>query len=112
MDWARPLTQSPELGFGLLFFPSLEDFDFMPPPAARHGCYAAVRTLLHSPTTDATTPQAFVPSQSRLASSHSFRRARPASVPSAADRCPLQTDLKCGARPAPAGFANTGHPPW
>ena len=26
--WARPLTQSPELGFGIFFFPSLEDFDF------------------------------------------------------------------------------------
>jgi hypothetical protein len=37
--------------------------------------------------------------------------ARPASNPSASDRCPLQTDLECGAHPAPAAFADTDHPP-
>src|ERR1035438_5265161 len=44
----------------------------LPPAALSGGCCAAVRTLLHSPTTDATTPPASAPSQSRLASSHSF----------------------------------------
>src|ERR1700758_4241591 len=73
-------------------FPSLEDFDFMRPPASLPGdCCATVRTLLHSPTADAATPPAFTPWQSPLVSSHSFHRALPVSSPSVADRCPLQT---------------------
>src|ERR1017187_5436726 len=47
-------------------------------PASRSGgCCATVRRLLHSPTTDAARRLAFVPSQSRLASSHFSRHARP-----------------------------------
>ena len=59
-SWARRLTQSPELGFGHLFFPSLEDFDFMPPSASLPGggC-AVVRRLLRSPTGGAAIPTAF-----------------------------------------------------
>src|SRR6266496_4361244 len=98
--------------WALVYFPSSEDFDFMLPPAALSGgCCATVRTLLHSPTSDAATPPTFAPSQSPLASSHSSRHARPASNPSAADHCPLQTDPKCGALPAPAECADTDRLP-
>src|SRR5437762_14354957 len=55
---ARRLTQSPELGFGLLSFSSWSDFDFdfgfafcftrLPPPSFG-GCCATARTLLRSP---------------------------------------------------------------
>src|ERR1700675_1162562 len=49
--WARRLTQSPELGFGLLSFPSSECFDFMPRRASLSaGCGATARRLLRSPT--------------------------------------------------------------
>jgi hypothetical protein len=44
---ARRLTQSPELGFGLLLFLSKNVFDFMLQPALLSaGCGAAVHTLL------------------------------------------------------------------
>ena len=56
-------TQLPQLSFG--------------------GCCATVRTLLRSPTDDAATPPAFLPSPRWLASSRLFHRAPPASVPSA-----------------------------
>jgi hypothetical protein len=46
-------------------------------------CCATVRTLLRSPTDDAATPPAFSQSLRWLASSRSFHRAPPASVPSA-----------------------------
>ena len=60
---ARPLTQSSELGVWAFVFPSLEDFDFMLPPASLPGdCCATVRTLLRSPTNDAAIPRAFAPS--------------------------------------------------
>jgi hypothetical protein len=74
------------------------------PAVASLGCCAVVRRPLRSPTSDAARPRAFVRSRSPLVSSHSSRRARPASNPSAADRCPLQTAPECGAPPAPAGF--------
>jgi hypothetical protein len=49
--WARPLTQSPELGFGLLFFPSWSDFDFVLPlllRSCRHWhSIAVVQGLVH-----------------------------------------------------------------
>src|SRR5208337_993585 len=53
-SWARRLTQSPELGFGLLLFLSKKSFafDFMRPPASLSGC-ATVRKPLRSPTNDA-----------------------------------------------------------
>src|ERR1700730_16195166 len=58
--WSRRLTQSPELGFGLLSFPSAECFDFMPRRASLSaGCCATARRLLRSPTGDAITPLAF-----------------------------------------------------
>src|ERR1700687_3477559 len=62
--WARRLTQSPELGFGLLSFPSSECFDFMLRPASLSACCCATaRRLLRSPTGDAITPPAFWPSR-------------------------------------------------
>src|ERR1700686_960787 len=58
--WARRLTQSPELGFGLLLFLSKNAFDFMQRTALLSGCCSArVRRLLHSPTSDAATPLTF-----------------------------------------------------
>src|ERR1017187_4736508 len=61
-SWARRLTQSPELGFGLLLFLSKNVFDFMQPPALLSDCCCAtVRRLLHPPTSDAAKPQAFSP---------------------------------------------------
>jgi len=63
-SWPRRFTQSPELGFTLLIFLSQRCFGFMPrSPAAGVGGCAAVRTLLRSPTGDAATPPAFVPSR-------------------------------------------------
>ena len=66
--WARPLTQSPELGFGLVSFLFLEWFLFVfvfrsmrLSPLSFGCCCAMVRTLLRSPTGDATTPPAFLP---------------------------------------------------
>src|SRR4051812_34472481 len=64
----------------------------LPSASLSGGCCATVRTLLRLPTSDAATPPAFVLSQSPPASSHSCHHARPASDPSAAGRCPLQTD--------------------
>src|SRR4029077_13039440 len=53
--WARPLTQSPKLGFGLLSFLSWNGFVFTRRRRRSLGCcYARVRTLLRSPTGDAT----------------------------------------------------------
>ncbi len=78
----------------------------LPPASLPSGCCAAVRTPLYSPTTDAARPPACVPWQSRLASSHSSRPARPVSGPTVADRCPLQTGPECGAHLAPAAFAD------
>src|SRR5580692_6520578 len=67
--WARRLTQSPELGFGLLSFLFLERFCFTRPQLLSLGCCCAmVRTLLRSPTGDATTPPAFSRSPRWLAS--------------------------------------------
>jgi hypothetical protein len=98
----RRSPRNSALGFA---FPSLEYFDFMLPPAflPNEGC-AAVRTLLHSPTSDAARRLTSVPWQSRLAFFRSSRHTRPASTPNVADRCPLQTVPECGALPAPAAF--------
>src|SRR5215467_6117521 len=69
--WPRRLTQSPELGFGFCLFSSWSDFDFvfcvslltrLPQPSLGC-CCARVRTLLRSPTDDATTPPVFSPWQ-------------------------------------------------
>ena len=58
--WARPLTQSPELGVLDFVFPFSECFCFTPLPAWPCGrCCATVRTPLRSPTGDAATPRAF-----------------------------------------------------
>src|SRR5579864_4011316 len=88
--WARPLTQSPELGFGFCLFSSWNDFDFVLPFCFTRllrrclaGYCAAVRTPLRSPTDDATTPPAFSRWQRSPVSSRFFHRARPASGPSA-----------------------------
>jgi len=87
--WPRPLTQSPELGFGFCLFSSLERFGFCfrffkrLPQASLGCCCATVHTLLRSPTDDAVTPPAFLPWPQSLASSHFSRRARPVSIPSA-----------------------------
>jgi len=89
--WARPLTQSPELGFGFDLY-SLPGtvlifcfvFRSTRLPASRFDCCCAtVRTLLRSPTGDAATPPAFWPWPRWLASCRSCRRARPALAPNA-----------------------------
>src|ERR1700686_1583380 len=72
------------------------------------GCYAVVHSLLRSPTTCAAERPTFVPPQRPLASWHSFLRARPASVPSAANRCPVQRAPECSARLAPSAFLDSG----
>jgi hypothetical protein len=61
--WARPLTQSPELGvLWLLSFLSLECFVFtLPAPSPSVGCCAAARTPLRSPKGDAATLPVFAP---------------------------------------------------
>src|ERR1700730_1769792 len=83
--WARPLTQSPKLGFGFCRFSSWNGFDFCSVfrftrlPPLSFGCYCAmVRTLLRSPTGDAAAPRAFLRWRRSLASSRSSRRVRPA----------------------------------
>ncbi len=88
--WARQLTQSPELGFGLLIFLFLDDFDFVflrcfmqLSPRSFGCCCAMVRTLRRSPTGDAVTRPAFLRSPRWLVSSRSSPRVRPVSVPSA-----------------------------
>ena len=87
--WARPLTQSPELGFGfclsspgtILTWFLLFCFTRLPQPSL--GCYCAkARILLHSPTGDAAIPPAFLRWPQWLASYRFFHRARPVSVPS------------------------------
>src|SRR5829696_3158394 len=52
-------------------------------------CSATARTLHHSPTGHATRPPASAPPPRSLASSHSFRHVRPASIPSVLDPCPV-----------------------
>src|SRR4249919_2571476 len=88
--WPRPLTQSPELGFGFVFsLPGtiltlclLFCFTRLPPPSV--GCYCAMaRILLRSPIDDAATLPAFLPWPQSLASYRFFHRAPPVSVPSA-----------------------------
>src|ERR1700752_3251003 len=71
--WARPLTQSPELGFGLLSFLFLERFCFCfavsstrLPPRVCGCCCVTVRTLLRLPTGDAAARPAFWPSPRSL----------------------------------------------
>ena len=86
-SWARPLTQSPELGAGARCFHSMNLKTMRLPAIAPLGCGAVVRRPLRSPTSDAARPKAFVRSRSPLVSSRSFRHAPPALDPSAADRC-------------------------
>ena len=114
---ARPLTQSPELAFGLCLFSSWNGFDFFfvfrstrLPPLSFGCCCAMVRTLPRSPTGDAAARRAFLRWRRSLASSRSFRRVRPASVPSAVDHSRCRTVPRCVAPPAPAGFADRGRP--
>ena len=87
--WPRRLTQSPELGFGFCLSSSWNDFDFVLPfcfmPLRQQPlgcCCAMVRTLLHSPISDAVTPPTFAQSQRWLAFFHFFHHAQPVSVPS------------------------------
>jgi hypothetical protein len=78
--WARRLTQSPELGFGLLSFSLpgmiltlLLPFVFTQPLHWSWGCCCAtVRTLLRSPTGDAVTLPASLPWPRWLASFRFF----------------------------------------
>ena len=87
--WPRPLTQSPELGFGFYFFSSWTILIlFLPfcvtqlPLLSCDCCCAMARTLLRSPTDDAATPPAFLPWLRWLASWRFFRHAQPVSIPS------------------------------
>src|SRR5271165_5180757 len=72
------------------------------------GCCAVAHSLLRSPTTCAAARPACVPPQPPLASWHSFLRARPTSIPSAADRCPARRVRVCNARLAPSAFVDNG----
>ena len=81
--WARPLTQSPELGFGFYRFSSWSVFFTQLRPRLPGCCCATVRTLLRSPKGDAATPPAFWRWPRWLASCRSFRRAQPVSGPNA-----------------------------
>ena len=56
------------------------------------GRSATARTLPRSPTADATAPPAFWPPRPPPASSHSCRRARTTSIPTAANPYPARTD--------------------
>jgi hypothetical protein len=85
-SWARTWAQSPELGGELGSFVSTST----PRRVPLCGCCAVVHTLLRSPTTCAAGPITCEPRQPLLASWHFSLRARPASIPSAADRCLLQ----------------------
>jgi hypothetical protein len=107
--WARRLTQSPELGFRLLFFSlpgtilNLVCVAFMRLPALPHGCGCArARTLLRSPTGDAAALPAFLQWRRSLASSRSSRRVRPASVPSVAGHSRCRMVPRCVVLPAPS----------
>src|ERR1035438_3746583 len=86
--WARPLTQSPELGFvfslpGTVLTFVLVCCSTRLTPLSFGCCCATVRTLLRSPTDDAAAPPAFSPSQRSLVSSRSSHHARLVSVPNA-----------------------------
>ena len=82
--WARPLTQSPELGFGFCRFSSWNGLVFTRLRLrSSGGCCAAARTLLRSATGDAATPPAFAQSPRWLASCCSSRHVRLVSDPSA-----------------------------
>ena len=88
--WARPLTQSPELGFGLCLFSSWNGFDFCfvlrstrLPPLWFGCCCAMVRTLLRSPIGDAAAPRAFLRWRRSLASCRFFPHVLLVSGPSA-----------------------------
>jgi hypothetical protein len=72
------------------------------------GCCAVVHKLLRSPITCAAVRPTSVPRQRRLVSWRSCRPVRRASVPSAVDRCPVQTAPECTALLAPAAFADNG----
>src|SRR6202040_868117 len=104
-SWARTWAQSPDSAVELGSFVSTS----RPRRAPLCGCCCAVvHTLLRSPTTYAAGPTTCAPQPLPLASWHSFLRARPASVPSAADRCPVQRAPECIARPAPSAFLDSG----
>src|SRR5579872_1022746 len=93
-------SQSPELGDWLqtttcLRLPSSSK---TPPP----GCCATARTLLRTPTTGAATPPASALPPQSLASSHSCRRARPASAPTVSNPYPAPVDFHERAAPCQA----------
>jgi hypothetical protein len=99
-------SQSPELGDWLqtttcLRLPSSSSKTTPP------GCCATARTLPRTPTTGAATPPAFAPPPQSHASSHSCRRARPASAPTVSNPCPARVDSKYSVLPAPASCVNT-----
>src|SRR5271156_5684793 len=82
--WARRLTQSPELGFGLCLFFSWNGFVFTRLRLLSLCCYCAtVRTPLRSPTGDAATPPAFSQLPRWLASCCSSLHVQLVSGPSA-----------------------------
>ena len=110
---ARPLTQSPELGFGLCLFSSWNGFDFCfvfrstrLPPRSSGCCCAMVRTLLRSPTGDAAAPRAFLRWRRSLAFCRSSRRVRQVSVPSVAGHSRCRMVPRCVVLPAPVAFAD------
>ena len=84
---------------------------FKPQRASLCGYCAVVRTLLHSPTTDAGVPPTFWLPQLQLVSWHSSLRAPQVAVPIAADHYLPQRVPEYSVPLAPASFSNSGLPP-
>jgi hypothetical protein len=79
---------------------------FLPP------CDGAVHRHPRSPTGDAATRPAFGPPPPRLASSHSFLRARTIAARIAVSRCPVRRLPTCIANSLPATVVTSGLPPY
>jgi hypothetical protein len=108
----QELSQSPELGGRARLFGtnSLSIRLSMPLRSLPSGYCAVVRTLLHSPTTDAAVPPAFVPPLPPLVSCRFSLRAPRASAPSAANHYLPQRVPECSALLAPTASVNTRLP--
>ena len=83
------------------------------PPLLLLSCFlpprgVAVRRHPQSPTGDGATRPAFVPPPPRLASSHSFLRARTIAVRTAVSRCPARRLPTCIANSLPATVVTSG----
>src|SRR6266705_6041623 len=101
VHWVSVFSRLPRLtlmehGWVRLMQPLLVLSWFLPP------CDVAVHRHPRSPTGDAARRPAFVPPPPRLASSHSFLRARTIAVRTAVSRCPVRRLPTCIANSPPA----------